>query len=63
MALTFITSVTGMKDAIAFEEFLKISGAKYVKDTSLTDLVGILLEFLCYINVDRKGIPVTEELL
>lgn len=53
----------GMKDAITFEEFLKISGAKYVKDTSLTDLVGILLEFLCYINVDRKGIPVTEELL
>lgn len=52
-----------MKDAITFEEFLKISGAKYVKDTSLTDLVGILLEFLCYINVDRKGIPVTEELL
>lgn len=53
----------GKADAITFEEFLERTGRKFVKDTSLSDLVGIVLEFLCYINVDRKGIPVTEELL
>ncbi len=53
----------GKEDAISFKEFLDKSGRKFVKDTSLSDLVGIVLEFLCYINVDRKGIPVTEELL
>lgn len=53
----------GKDDAITFEEFLDKSGRKFVKDTSLSDLVGIVLDFLCYINVDRKGIPVTEELL
>ena len=53
----------GLTEAVSFEEFLEMSGRKYVEDTTLTNLVGILLEFLCYINVDRKGIPVTEELL
>ncbi len=55
--------IEGKEDAITFGEFLDKSGRKFVKDTSLSDLVGIVLEFLCYINVDRKGIPITEELL
>ena len=53
----------GLNDAMSYERFLELTGKKFVKDTSLSDIVAILLEFLCYINVDRKGIPVTEELL
>lgn len=53
----------GLADAVSFEKFLEMTGKRNIKDTTLLNFVGILLEFLCYINVDRKGIPVTEELL
>lgn len=52
----------GFNETISFEDFLKhaeFQGKSLEED----DFVAIIILFLCYINLDRKGTPVTEALL